>query len=117
MRMAHHVSYLIHVGPIPRGKILRHRCPGGGNANCLNPRHLKPGTRRQNALDTLADGRHWSQTGVWHPSARERPAGVVGETRELVLVLQRTIYRRLTTLAQERGISLHQLAAEALGAI
>jgi hypothetical protein len=116
-RLAHHVSYLLHVGPIPDGMVVRHRCPGGGNPWCVNPDHLAIGTWRDNAQDMLDDGRHWSQSGAWSPARRARPEGVVGEMRELVLILQRTTYRRLATLAKERGVSLQQLAVDALAAI
>jgi hypothetical protein len=117
LRLAHHVSYLIHVGPIPTGMMVRHRCRGGGNPWCVNPSHLQVGTRRQNAQDMLDDGRHWSQSGAWSPVRRTRPDGVVGEMREVVVILQRTTYRRLATLARERGISLQQMAADALAAL
>jgi len=116
-RLAHHISHLIHVGPIPEGSVVRHRCPGGGNPGCVHPGHLMLGTMRENNLDTLADGRHWSQSAAWSPKRRVRPDGIVGEMREVVVILQRTVHRRLAAKAQERGISLQQLAAEALAAL
>lgn len=112
--LAHHASYRIHVGPIPEGKILRHRCPGGGNAWCVNPEHLEPGTRRQNYQDMLGDGRHWSQSGSWSPKRRERPAGVVGDMREITVILSRRYHRMLRARAEREGRSLQDVAREAL---
>lgn len=110
--LAHHASYRIHVGPIPEGKILRHRCPGGGNAWCVNPEHLEPGTRRQNYQDMLDDGRHWSQSGSWSP--KRRRTALTGETRELVVILPRKVHRALAAKAKAGGLSLQEAAVLAL---
>lgn len=67
MELAHRVSWEIHNGPIPRGKLILHKCSGGGNAWCVNPAHLEPGDYVENADDAIRAGRHWSQTGVWSP--------------------------------------------------
>lgn len=42
---AHRFSYELLVGPIPKGLELDHVCR---NKSCVNPRHLKPVTHRQN---------------------------------------------------------------------
>ena len=42
---------------VPNGLLVRHLCPGGGNPWCVNPRHLMPGTTKQNAEDRVRDGR------------------------------------------------------------
>jgi hypothetical protein len=36
--------------------VVRHRCPGGPDKLCCNPRHLRDGTHRLNALDRAEDG-------------------------------------------------------------
>ena len=52
--LAHRVSYVIHVGPIPKGMYLLHSCDVTG---CVNPAHLRCGTQRDNVRDMIAKGR------------------------------------------------------------
>lgn len=40
--------------PFPSGKLACHTCD---NPNCVNPRHIWPGTMRENILDAVAKGR------------------------------------------------------------
>ncbi len=68
MTLAHRVSWMLHVGPIPEGMHVLHKCPGGGNPLCVNPSHLGIGDPTENAADMMSDGRHWSSTGVWTPA-------------------------------------------------
>lgn len=44
-KSAHKVSYLFHVGPVPKGLILDHLCR---NRTCVNPSHLEPVTQQVN---------------------------------------------------------------------
>lgn len=56
---AHRVSWRLHYGPIPEGQVVRHRCH---NKACVNPRHLRAGTQKQNIHDTTQIKRHaWGE--------------------------------------------------------
>ena len=55
---AHVSSYLFHVGEIPKGMLVRHRCD---NPPCVNPGHLTLGSASDNMKDMLERNRHsWS---------------------------------------------------------
>lgn len=53
--LAHRVSYEIHYGKIPPGKVVRHACD---NPECTNPEHLLIGEHADNVEDKISRGRH-----------------------------------------------------------
>lgn len=53
----HRASYALHCGPVPDGKVVRHRCDV---PLCINPAHLILGTQAENIGDTVRRGRHGS---------------------------------------------------------
>lgn len=51
---AHRFAYELAHGPIPRGKVVMHRCDNG---KCVRLDHLRLGTQLQNVADRQAKGR------------------------------------------------------------
>lgn len=45
---------------VPKGLVVRHTCD---NPPCVNPKHLLTGTQRDNTLDAMRRGRHWTGIG------------------------------------------------------
>lgn len=52
--LVHRVMWWLTHGPIPKGKVVMHRCD---NPSCCNPDHLELGTHLQNVRDCLIRGR------------------------------------------------------------
>lgn len=95
--LAHRVSWMLHVGPIPQGPgahgtVVLHTCD---NPGCVNPQHLRLGTQSDNVKDMIAKGRkvagEWQKRkGIEHfRSAFKDQADIdlicatVGKTKEL----------------------------------
>jgi len=61
----HRISYELHIGEIPCGVFVLHKC---NNPACVNPEHLYSGTHNENMKDRI-DAGHYS-VGEKHPNAK-----------------------------------------------
>lgn len=93
----HRLSYEMHVGEIPDGLHVLHRCD---NPACCNPAHLFLGTHAENMRDRDAKGRgrtcNGKTGGEAHPLARLSSVDVVNIRSDV---------RPHRVIAQEYGIS------------
>jgi hypothetical protein len=55
IQSGHGASYIIHIGEIPKGMVIRHKCH---NPVCTNPNHLEIGTIKENIRDSVDAGRN-----------------------------------------------------------
>lgn len=67
-RKAHRISWVLANGrPVPRGLYILHSCD---NRPCVNPRHLRPGTQKENCAEMVQKGRCVRPRGEAHNQAK-----------------------------------------------
>lgn len=96
-KLAHRVSYRLHVGDIPEDSpILRHRCD---NPPCVRPDHLLPGTQADNAADREERGRGVRMRGESNSSCK------LDAERILRVVSAVESGRSMRSVAREFGVT------------
>ena len=68
---AHRASYILHVGPIPYGLYICHKCD---NKLCIRPDHLFLGTQQVNICDAILKGIQIGEP----PSISEKKTKIIG---------------------------------------
>ncbi len=91
--MAHRLAYELVNGPIADGLVMRHKCD---NPSCCNPKHLVPGTSKQNAQDAVLRDR--SSRGVRNGRSKLS----VDQVRH---ILRNPEHLRVRDLASKFGVS------------
>lgn len=90
---AHRASWILHMGAIPRGLFVLHRCD---NRACVNPDHLFLGTQQENIADMVAKGRQGGAKGARNSGAKL--------TRDDVITIRRSSDTNLQ-LAEAFGVA------------
>lgn len=86
---AHRLSYIAHIGSIPAGLMVCHRCD---NPRCIEPSHLFLGDHAANASDKVLKGRQSRCAGAANGRAKLSPVDV--EEIRLSRIGQRGLARR-----------------------
>ncbi len=99
-KTAHRASYEHHIGPIPDGLWVLHKCD---NPRCINPDHLYIGDRARNVLDMVERGRRASDTGESNNNSKIREEDVIAIRKERAE--KGSSYR---SLAKKYGLASHK---------
>lgn len=76
---AHKRSYEEHIGPVPKGKVVRHKC---GNKLCCNPDHLTLGSQSDNYFDMSEEKRAELHRKAGETYSLKVDAGIIKLDRE-----------------------------------
>ena len=109
-RLAHRISYELHVAPIPEGKHVLHICD---NPGCVNPEHLFTGTHGDNMRDKEAKnrGNHVSLKGEQNASSILTEKSVIsirdlystGKTRDQLTAMFGVTYACIADIINNRS--------------
>lgn len=118
LTLVHRLSYTLHLGAIPEGMFVCHKCD---NPQCVRPDHLFIGTVKDNVADMISKGRQvltkgpgWKKGNknyllVDHKKGESHPSSKLTES-DVVEVRSRWSNRHVTKvtqqqLANEKGVS------------
>lgn len=112
-QLAHRRSYELHVGPIPEGLYVLHKCDV---TKCVNPDHLYVGTQTENMLDASIRGR--ISRGVKHHTKLRPEAVPKGEAQWKHIVTEADVrFIRASTLGQKTLCKMFGLSQPAISNI
>lgn len=101
---AHRAAWILFKGPIPAGMFVCHKCD---NPPCVNPEHLFLGTNRDNILDAVAKGRHWTRP----PRGEAASAAILTEKKVLRIRASHAAGMSQSQLAKRYGVAVSTVSA------
>lgn len=102
MYKAHRYSYEVHIGEIPVGCVVCHRCDLPA---CVNPAHLFAGTQKENQRDKVSKGRHVFGTAPGNQQLSYETAQAIRRAWEQ----EKENYRSQAAFARALGVSPSQV--------
>lgn len=101
------LSYILHIGPIPKGMDVCHKCD---NRKCVNPNHLFVGTRLDNIRDAVSKDRMCF--GERHPKSKlsKREVVEIKQKYDLGSYSQRELGRIYGISGQSIGLIVNGLS-------
>lgn len=106
MASAHRLSYVLFVGPIPEGLLVRHSCDFRA---CVNPAHLSTGTKKDNIHDAMRRDR--LSVGDDHYT-RQHPERVARGERQHLARLTVEIVKDIRVRYAAGGVTLLSLGSQ-----
>lgn len=97
---AHRLSYEMHVGPIPPGADVLHRCD---TRECVNPFHLFLGTQADNMADMVRKGRNARGSTNGHAKLTEDDVRAIRASADLLTDLVEAYGVAASTISQIRS--------------
>jgi hypothetical protein len=96
---AHRCSYLFHIGPIPSGMLVCHKCD---NPGCVRPDHLFIGTAEDNTSDMFAKHREGCRHGCFVKKLKHNDAVEIRRQYDMApfISTRRGVIKAPGTLAQ-----------------
>lgn len=107
--LAHRLAYSLAHGPIEDGMCVLHSCD---NPPCVNPAHLRIGTRKENTGDMVARGRQRYAT-PWRSSPGSRRLSADGVA--IIRAFRRHTWLTLKEIGQRMGFSTVTICSVATG--
>ena len=102
-RLAHVASFTAFVRPVLPCEVVRHKCD---TPSCINPEHLLAGSQRDNVMDMIDRGRHWSHQKTYQPPCGDlHHSAKLRDSDVLAIKQAKIIGESLGSIAKRYGVT------------